>query len=343
MENNKLKNGINEIKSIVMTDSEKSCIFESILKSPIDNPKPIRSPWATFSFVAMIQSNKLVYYIVIPLIIILSSGGVVFASQDSLPDSILYPLKVNVVEKVEGALAFSPKAKAEHESSLAKKRLLEAETLAKSGKLDSINEKKINTLLSIHTASLNSALDQINTSNSPEVADSISTNFRAEMNAHARVLDILTNKEDKGQEHKVEDVAKNEDIKISNTARVSAERIKGVAGKSDKGDFKKYQDKKAEVTSLIESTDKNINSDSTTVENSNVSASIREDTSKTINEAKTYLDNADQKDREGNWKEAYSSLLDSESSVKEANILSKEREKIKHLNESAPTHQPKND
>ena len=107
MENNKLKNGINEIRSIVMTDSEKARVFDNILKASTSNSKPIKSPWVTFSFVAMLQSNRLVYYIVIPLIIILSSGGVVFASQDSLPDNILYPIKVKVLEPMEGALALA--------------------------------------------------------------------------------------------------------------------------------------------------------------------------------------------------------------------------------------------
>ena len=83
-------------------------------------------------------------------------SGVVFASQESLPNSIFYPLKVNIVEPIRGALTFSHKNKAKYEINLATERLVEAETLAGQGKLDKINEKKLNNLLNKHTVACES-------------------------------------------------------------------------------------------------------------------------------------------------------------------------------------------
>ncbi|MCX6753669.1 MAG: DUF5667 domain-containing protein [Candidatus Nomurabacteria bacterium] len=221
MENNKLKKGIKEIKNIVMTDVEKTRIFENILK--VSKEKPKTSPWFTFSFLAMLKNNRLVYYIVIPLIIILSSSGVVFASQSSLPDSILYPLKVNIVEPlIEGALTFSPKNKAKYEVNLATKRLVEAEALAGQGKLNKKNEDKINNLLDKHTVALDKTLKDVKKVDKVEQSDKIISNFNFEMNTHAQKLDNMKKNNNE------------EDHQISKKARMNAEKINTLF--KDRGD-----------------------------------------------------------------------------------------------------------
>jgi hypothetical protein len=321
MKDKKLEIGINEIKRVSMTDSEKNDVYRNIMSFSA-RVKSVQSPWFAFSFSIVSSRSRLVYYIVVPLIIILSSGSVVFASQDSLPDSILYPLKVKIVEPIKGVLSFSQKSKAIHESGLAKKRLLEAETLAKGGKLDVKNEKKISTLLTTHTISLNNALDKVNTSESPEVADEISTNFRAEMNAHAKVLDIIIKREEPKKDIETGDNSKNDNVKISNTARISAEKIKKTSNKIEKNNFKKYKEKKEEIKSLIETTDKNIDLNLNREDEDEREPRVVSNTYETIDQAKASLDNADIKDLAGDLEEAYSSLLDSESLIKEANILS---------------------
>jgi hypothetical protein len=236
---NKLQKGINEIKEIKMTALEKKQMFEHIMNSEISSsPKPIQSPWLTYSFMARIQKSRLVYYVVIPLIIILSGGGVAFASENSLPNSILYPIKTGVVEPIRGVLKFSPRNKAQYESNLATRRLVEAETLAGEGKLDKQTEEHLNNLLEKHTESLNKALDKadriVQTVESTEQNDEIVTNFHANMNAHARVLDIL-----EGNENDTQDGNSN-DIKISKTARDNAEKVRSVS--KDKEDKIKNED-----------------------------------------------------------------------------------------------------
>lgn len=330
MENKEIKNGINDIKNIVMTQSEKDLMLENIFKNQ-ENNKSIKSPWSFYSFSLLVTQNRLVYYIIIPLIFILSGVGVVSASEDSLPNSLLYPLKVKVIEPVTGALSLSSVNKAKYESKLAKKRLVEAETLVKSGKLNNSSEQKINTLLASHTVSLNKALKKANNNpTSSEFTDDISTDFRAQMNAHAKVLDILNDKKEKesenneNDENKDREKRKEDDIKISNTARISADKIKNNTSKSRKESLKKYKDKKKKIESLIEDADKNINSNTVleiATEGAVVEPSVDIDVEKTIEQAKAYLYDADKKDQEGDEQEAYSALLDSESSVKEANIL----------------------
>ena len=138
------------------------------------------SLWSIYSFVYMFKHTKLVYYIIIPLILILSGGGVVFASTDSLPDSPLYPIKVKIVEPIEGAILVSKKSKAEYQSNLAEKRLIEAEILASRGKLSKDNEEKINNLLAKHTEELNNTISAAAKSEIDDV-DTIITDFRARL------------------------------------------------------------------------------------------------------------------------------------------------------------------
>lgn len=219
MKNKRLQKGIDEIKSIKMTDMEKDLIFSNILKSEAGVVKPTKSTWVNFSFMAILERNRLVYYIIIPLIFILSGGGVVFASIDSLPDSILYPIKVKVLEPVKGAFTFSQTSKAKHEIKLAQKRLIEAETLARENKLDAKAEDRINNLLENHTKALNNNLDKVSKvkKGGEDKADEISIDFDREMNQHAKILD-------------------EGNTKISNKARENGEKIKEKFKKGEKKD-----------------------------------------------------------------------------------------------------------
>ncbi|MFA6251096.1 MAG: DUF5667 domain-containing protein [Candidatus Paceibacterota bacterium] len=202
MENKKLQTGLEEIKKITMTAHEKKQVFDSVLSTPPERQEQlVRSPWSIYSFVSQIHKSNFAYYVIVPLLIIVTSGGIVFASEDSLPDSVLYPIKVSIIEPVRGALVFSQKSKAEYQSSLATERMIEAETLAKAGKLDKEKEKKLSTLLTNHTDALNKALAQVDQDKSGEQAEAIAINFQLEMNAHAEALDlIISEKEDVSDE-----------------------------------------------------------------------------------------------------------------------------------------------
>ncbi|MDO8523689.1 MAG: DUF5667 domain-containing protein [bacterium] len=73
----------------------------------------------------------------IGLILALSAGGgVALAAEGAIPGDILYPIKVNVAEKVESAFAVSDTAKANLETRFANERLKEALELASRGSLD---------------------------------------------------------------------------------------------------------------------------------------------------------------------------------------------------------------
>lgn len=336
MNDKNLKNGINEIKNIKMTNAEKEHIFENIFNLKSKVAQPTESPWSIFAFVSVTKRNQLVYYIIIPLVLLLSGSGVVFASQDSLPDSMLYPIKVSVVEPIGGALKFSLNKKAKYESSLATKRLVEAETLVNQGKLDKVKEDKINNLLTKHTNALNVAINEAIPDDANDEMDIVATDFRAQMNAHAKVLDVLSDKKERKDEKNkdieteleagVELEADISNTKISNTARLSADTIKDSSSNKNDKKIKNFKEKEDKVRFIVEDVDKNINS--TLVNDDTVKDSVSEDSFKKLDQAKAYLYDAEKKDEEGKHEEAYDSLLDSLVSANEANILLEEGQKI---------------
>ncbi|HLP86763.1 MAG TPA: DUF5667 domain-containing protein [Candidatus Paceibacterota bacterium] len=424
MKDNNIKNGIKEIKKITMTADEKERIFEYVTSSPISNVrKEITNPWSFHLFISVIKRNHFAYYAILPLIIILASGGIVFASEEVLPTSILYPVKVSIVEPVRGALTFSAEARAYYESDLATERLVEAETLATQGKLDKEKENQINTLLENHSKNLDEAISKIDQVKEPEKVDEIVLNFEAKMNAHAKVLDIITaeqenkqednqesnqddNKEEEvvlppqapvlepvieeqkdgveatvaepemrtmsvtdSQEKPVEEATVSEEALpmlkmqvmsgptelengVSNKARMSAEMISNKFKKKENQPIEKidveinkdipteekiiedkttqYNKRKDAVKYIINGTIDNLNK----VENlpSDKKKEIIENTNNTLEEAMWLLDEASKKEEGGDLDDAYNTLLDSEKSAKEADILLQTGLKIENKN-----------
>ncbi len=253
MKENKIEKGIEEIKKMTMTPDEKGRMLNMIFNSEELVPNnPVVSPWFGTSILLRIPKRSLAFYVAIPLIIVLGSGGLVFASQESLPNETLYTLKVEVIEPVRGAMILSNENKAKYESSLAKERLVEAETLAVSGKLDSSNEEKINTLLEKHSVSLNKALEKVNEEKSGKEADEIAVNFRAEMNAHARILDTIASEEIDSPD------MIQKDSSISKMARSNADNIIISFKEKDENFSEEYDKKKNLLISMIESKKENI-------------------------------------------------------------------------------------
>lgn len=324
MEDNKSQNAIAEIKKITMTASEKKQVLESVLNySPLPQKEVITS-WSFYSFFSNLKHKQLFYYgVTASFIFIIGGGGVVFAAQGSLPDSPLYPIKVSVVEPIVGALTLNPESKAKYESSLATNRLVEAETLARKGKLNTSEEKKISVLLASHTEALNKALDQVSKTDKKESVDEIVVNFKADMNAHARVLDILNNKVTSGERSVMAVSSPNNslDTNVSETARGNANSLGNVKGNKIEKSNEKYLTKKNSVQSLIDSTNADISNTTSSV--SSVDQTVINDAHQTIDRAEQLLNEADSKEKNGQRNEAYSSLLDSESSIKEANIFLK--------------------
>ncbi len=119
--------------------------------------------------------------------------GTAYAAGGALPGDVLYPVKISINEKFEGALALSDVEKVEFSRELTERRLEEAEILAARGELTPYASDKIASLIDAsandfekRVAVLSGAPD-----NTEIIADAQST-LEASLVAHANVLTTLS-------------------------------------------------------------------------------------------------------------------------------------------------------
>ncbi len=170
-EKSKLNKGIDEIREIKMTTGEKERVLKSILGMPEIQVTP--SPYWSGKFISAFQntrqSARALVYVLPAILILVLGGGIVSASQKSLPGSLFYPLKVRVVEPVRGALIFSPVKKAQFQIELSAKRLEEAEILLKEDTPASPKrQKQIDEFLTNNAETLNRSLQNVKKSALPD-------------------------------------------------------------------------------------------------------------------------------------------------------------------------------
>lgn len=130
--------------------------------------------------------------IIILLIIALAGGGTSFAAQGALPGDILYPVKINVNEEVQGTFAFSPEAKVAWETEKANRRLGEAATLTSENRLSENARLQLENQLNKNTDRVKVELKEIE-SNNPEEAADLASNFEVLLRAHGTIFNgIIT-------------------------------------------------------------------------------------------------------------------------------------------------------
>lgn len=200
MNNSKIKRAVEQLKNIRMTTEEKSAMFERIIEVP-QKPEPVVSPWTLHSFRTWIERHRLVALpAVIVLLLAISGTNVALAAKGSLPGDLLYPVKTNIIEPLEGTLAITPVAKANFNASIVSTRLDEAETLASEGRLDPVKEQQIEASFNTHVSALSDELNVIAKTDASS-SDALRTAFQANMNSQADILDAVTHRFDHGADH----------------------------------------------------------------------------------------------------------------------------------------------
>ena len=193
-----IQKGIDQIKKVSLSQDEKSKMLHN-LSLYADVHQPIPSTHSLFSFFNISVNRNLAYALVSIMIAVTSGGTIVFASENSLPGDLLYPIKTKVVEPIKMAMAITPEAKAEVQTELADNRLKEAETLDNEGRLTPKLNKEIAKQLESHISGFYKLKNQIEKNVEPtlrSVPDATSTdenniiqkNFDTKMRPHAEIL-----------------------------------------------------------------------------------------------------------------------------------------------------------
>ena len=133
---------IDSAHEIRLTSEASRRIREKLIVHMRANPvatKPIQSPYHSFfTILSSLTSTLRMPAMALALILVVTIGGATaFAAAGTLPGDTLYPVKVNVIEPVQGLFSLSREEKAEWQVSLAETRVEEVVRLADKEQLTS--------------------------------------------------------------------------------------------------------------------------------------------------------------------------------------------------------------
>jgi hypothetical protein len=182
-----MQKGIEQIKKVSLTTGEKNKMLHNIYMYA-DFHRPISSPFSLLSFMHL--SKKFACVLASIIIAVLVGGSITYASENSLPGDLFYPIKTKIVEPIETVLAATPKAKAEVETELADKRLKEAETLDRVGKLTPEIKKELSDKFDSHVSNFYKIKKNIEeeNKNTEEENNKMQENFDDKINPHTEIL-----------------------------------------------------------------------------------------------------------------------------------------------------------
>lgn len=184
-------------KEISLTHEEKTQgaqSFQNFMENNPDGEVSILSPYfknlfvSTFNFV---KQRQLVA-VALALVLIIGAGSTAaFAARYSLPGDLLYPIKINVYEKLESALAVGPEAKARIAVKHSVTRIEEVEKLAAQGNIDQTDEQTVNENFAIQTKEVADNILKLKTDGNIQAAIKVSADFENVLTDHKKNLDSI--------------------------------------------------------------------------------------------------------------------------------------------------------
>ncbi len=197
MNNDKFENLISALKSAQLRGSEKNALLQNIKLAMRGGLPPKSEAKKLFGFsLRSLFINKYAFAGSAVLLVVLSSAGVSFAAENTLPGDFLYPVKINVNERIKAALAPSPQARAKIETDITVARLKEAEALSAKGKLDAQKTDQIIQNLQEHSDRLQKNISDVRENISAKAALQLDNQLGASLESHLPILGKLSESED---------------------------------------------------------------------------------------------------------------------------------------------------
>ncbi len=187
-------------ESIESTESVKT----SNVQKPKEKLKSLYTSWDILTMKAsreasralvFIKKNHMAYTAVVLLFAFLFTSSIAYASQDSLPGDILYPVKIHVHEKIESVLATKTEDKARVAVKHAVNRVKEAETLASEGKIDKENRASIDAAIEKDSSKAEASLARLSDEGKADLAVQISSDYEDSLSIFAKNIENISAKE----------------------------------------------------------------------------------------------------------------------------------------------------
>ena len=145
----------------------------------------LQGAWGFHTFTRLISTHMMAA-ILIGLLCI--GGGTSYAAEGSLPGDLLYPVKVNVNENIESALAVSNAAEARLQAKLVEERLVEAEELAARGTLDATASAELQSRIKAHYTEASEQSEQAKATGDFETSATVQASLEASLRTYAGIL-----------------------------------------------------------------------------------------------------------------------------------------------------------
>ncbi|MDX1608334.1 MAG: hypothetical protein R3251_03940 [Candidatus Spechtbacterales bacterium] len=190
---------LKKLKKVSMTENEKLYRKEQLLqfmqKNPVKDTAHARHQLSKrgylFGALQLIPQTKPMAALLIIALLFSFGGGTSLAANDALPGDALYPVKVNINERVEGIFAFNEEAKAEFHLEKAELRLREAEELAEKNEANESNIIKVEYGLEKHIERLEKRADKFEEKGNKAKAEELRARLEAMLEVHTEFLSAL--------------------------------------------------------------------------------------------------------------------------------------------------------
>lgn len=216
MGKNKLENLILSLKRIQMSEREKKSIKQNVMRFAEMNPTKNHSPYFRLSPYFSSFNFDFVYLsrisVVLLLFVIVGTGSLSIVSAKALPGDLLYPIKINLREKIEENLVFLPEKKIVLRQERIATRFMEVETLIKEDRITPENKSIAESSIQAEKEKLNDDIETINKEN-PEIA--IATKVSIDSSIKQRQEKIDTKIKNIGEIDVLEKELKNASIDIN--------------------------------------------------------------------------------------------------------------------------------
>jgi hypothetical protein len=335
--NDFLHKGIRELKRLALSPQEKEAVFARLVAHMEKRPARLVSPWQI-----SVSRFRFQYAIASLLIMVLAGGTVTFAAEGALPGDLLYPVKLNVTEPLQGAMVTGEIPKAKWQAQVAVRRLEEAETLAAQGRLNEATLRTVHDNFREGVQAFNASVRSAEEKEPSADLVNATVDFEADINAHARILSVVGDAATSTLAIDISALRSAVD-ESAQSARVQREKTAGVfltaAERTDEGSGggatmtlraiqgesqaeKMFKERAQAVQAIISETEDQLRQAASLTGATTSPSSVQQDivgsSVQSLVTAQKALSDAQEMQDRGDSSRAFSALLDSESAAKTA-------------------------
>jgi len=172
---------LRQAKGIALTPGERAQIKLKLLET-MHGPAEHRWLFSLKGFASVTASF---------IIIVTGGGSISYAAENALPGELLYPIKVQINERVRGSLAKSHEDAARWEAAKAERRLVEAEQLSALSKLSPVLHKTLNEQFKNHMQAMHEQLLAMKDHAEQAGVHDVNTDIEATLRAHSSMLETM--------------------------------------------------------------------------------------------------------------------------------------------------------